>query len=89
MCMHVCVLQIIGCVWQFIHRSFDLVVVNTEFLIERAVKTSGCCISTSVTEDARQGKHKLNAHMACMNIVFNSDFFKMIHKYCYFPGNNI
>ena len=39
-CMHACVfvLQISGYVWQFIYRSFDLVLVadlNTEFLIER------------------------------------------------------
>ena len=54
-CMHVFVLQISGSVRQFIHRSFDLVLVadlNTEFLIERAVKTRVCSILTFVTEDA-------------------------------------
>ena len=63
--VHACVCvannEISECVWQFIHKSFDLVLVanlNTEFLvessIERAVKTgSVVSIPTFVlTEDA-------------------------------------
>ena len=62
--MHVFVLQVRVAIYP---QEF---LFGAEFLIERAVKTSVCCIPTSVTEDARQGscKQKLNAHMACMNI---------------------
>ena len=53
MCAYMCLCCKLVSVWEFIHRSFDLMLVadlNIEFLM--GAKTSICCIPTSVTEDA-------------------------------------